>query len=296
VLALIPARPTRPLPSVIRPSPGQRPGEAAGLGVQVTLVEAGGSPFISLRRGLSSLIEALRKACQNTAIHLGTPVAALRPAHGDAGFELTLADGRRLLADGVILATPAFAAGDLLEPLSPIAAAELRAIRYASAIVVVLAYGPDLSLPAGSGFLVAPGEPSLMAACSCWPAQAIAASACPIVSARGSPPPSGCLAGPSSYPMGWVQTTPVHVAGTSTSDQTAIAMELEATGLSVLLVEDETRSVAGLEHVQPDERAGVITQEPVPQTGLLAWCQQQHARVCPSGELSSASKSNRPRH
>jgi oxygen-dependent protoporphyrinogen oxidase len=83
-----------------------------------------------------------------------------------------------LLADEVVVTVPAFAAAPLLQAVSPVAAAELRAIEYASVAVVTLGYAPSTlgSLPAGSGFLVPRSEHRLMTACtflsSKWPSLA----------------------------------------------------------------------------------------------------------------------------
>jgi protoporphyrinogen/coproporphyrinogen III oxidase len=128
------------------------------------------SPFISLRPGLTSLVTSLRAGCCRTEVLLGATVTAIEPMA--CGFELQVAGGQRLTADRVILAAPAFVSGDLLEPLSPAAAAHLRAIQYASATVVALVFSPEAAaaVPHGSGFLVAPGEASLLKACS-WSSQ-----------------------------------------------------------------------------------------------------------------------------
>uniref|UniRef100_UPI000952D12A protoporphyrinogen oxidase n=1 Tax=Streptomyces acidiscabies TaxID=42234 RepID=UPI000952D12A len=68
-----------------------------------------------------------------------------------------VAGGRGLRADAVVVAVPAPVAAGLLADESPGAAAELRAIEYASMALVTLAYRrADADLPAGSGFLVPP--------------------------------------------------------------------------------------------------------------------------------------------
>lgn len=72
-----------------------------------------------------------------------------------AGYRLRLTDGTVLEADAVVLALPAFAAGDLLAELSPPAADALSLVRYSSVATVTLSYpraavGRDLD---GTGFL-----------------------------------------------------------------------------------------------------------------------------------------------
>jgi oxygen-dependent protoporphyrinogen oxidase len=128
------------------------------------------SPFISLRTGLTSLVAALHAGCGRTEVRLGATVTAIEPIA--SGYRLQVAGAQGMVADRVILAAPAFVSGDLLEALSPAAAAHLRAIRYASATVVALLFSSEAAaaVPHGSGFLVAPGEASLLKACS-WSSQ-----------------------------------------------------------------------------------------------------------------------------
>jgi oxygen-dependent protoporphyrinogen oxidase len=76
------------------------------------------------------------------------------------GYELLLRGGERLVAERVVVATPAWAAARLLEPLSGPAAAALAEIPYAG--VNVLAFGFErIDVPHaldGFGFLVPRGE------------------------------------------------------------------------------------------------------------------------------------------
>lgn len=126
-----------------------------------------GSPFYSLRHGLEQLAAATVGRLARTQLRLSAEVRAVRPTPR-GGYRLELADGERLAADRVILATPAFAAARALAEASPAAAQELDAIQYSSVVVVALAYPPGagLGLPPGSGFVVAPEEPTLLSACS----------------------------------------------------------------------------------------------------------------------------------
>ena len=74
-------------------------------------------------------------------LRLGVGVAALEPA-GD-GYLLHLTSGAVLRASQVILATPAFIAGQLLRPLSPDVAALLDGIRYVSTGTISFAFRSD---------------------------------------------------------------------------------------------------------------------------------------------------------
>ena len=135
------------------------------------------SPFVSLRDGMAALPAAMHARLVHVTVRLGAHVRWVRPGtrRGSSGFELTLGDGERLAADRVIVATPAFAAAEMLQRLSRAAASSLAAIRYGSVVVVALAFEAEAaaSLPEGRGFVVAPGERRLLAACSwssrVWP-------------------------------------------------------------------------------------------------------------------------------
>ena len=134
------------------------------LGLRATT--SGGPVFQSVRGGLERLVERLGA---DVDVRTGTAAGAIERA----------ADGRwkvaGLLADAVVVTVPAFAAAPLLQTVSPVAAAELRAIEYASVAVVTLGYAPSTvpPLPHGSGFLVPRSEHRLMTACtflsSKWP-------------------------------------------------------------------------------------------------------------------------------
>ncbi len=125
-----------------------------------------GPLFQSLRGGLGRLVDRLR---EHVDVRTGMPAGAI-----DRG-----ADGRwqvgDLVADAVVVTVPAFAAAPLLENASPAAAAELRAIDYASVAIVTLGYAPSTvpALPDGSGFLVPRTEHRAITACtfltSKWP-------------------------------------------------------------------------------------------------------------------------------
>jgi oxygen-dependent protoporphyrinogen oxidase len=110
--------------------------------------------FRSIRGGLSELVEHTARASR-AEILPHTRAAAIERL--SSGFRVTRAGGRALIADGVVVATPARPAARLLELVAPAAATELRAIAYASVALVGLAYRGDVRLPPGSGLLVPPG-------------------------------------------------------------------------------------------------------------------------------------------
>jgi protoporphyrinogen/coproporphyrinogen III oxidase len=119
---------------------------------------ASASPFLTLRSGMGHLVDRLAVALVRTEVRLGGSVTALEVLVG--GYRATLADGATLDAERLVLAVPASSAARLLRGLAPVAAERLRDWPVGSSAVVTLAYrASDLpTLPAGHGFVVAPGE------------------------------------------------------------------------------------------------------------------------------------------
>lgn len=100
----------------------------------------GASPstlFMSLRGGVSQLVEAL-VAALNADIRLNTRVQRIEP--GTHGYRLILGPQEHICAEQVILATPAYAAADMLQSMRPELAASLRRIRYVNTGTISLAY------------------------------------------------------------------------------------------------------------------------------------------------------------
>lgn len=117
-----------------------------------------GPVFTSLIGGLGRLAERLA-AAGPFQVHTRTTVRAVRRV--PAGFALDLGpvpDSREVQVDAVVIATPAAKAARLLSDVAAGAAADLAGIETASMAIVALAL-PDVSLPAGSGVLVAANEP-----------------------------------------------------------------------------------------------------------------------------------------
>ncbi|MEX5214513.1 MAG: protoporphyrinogen oxidase [Nitrospiraceae bacterium] len=130
------------------------------------------SLFVTLRHGLSGLVEALVERLSSAGVGLQTGVAveALRVRSREMGrwvYDLMLSDGTRVAADAVILAVPAFASADLVRALSPSSGALLDLIPYASTATISLAYAEPELRPVIQGFgFVVPRveERSLLAA------------------------------------------------------------------------------------------------------------------------------------
>lgn len=124
---------------------------------------AGFSTFMTLKCGLSRLIEELARALPPGAARLDCPVTAVR-RHGE-GWQVVTPRGT-LEADAVIAALPAPALADAAEGLDPELALRLREIPFASTATVSLIYDAA-SLPQpprGFGFLTTRGTGTTLTA------------------------------------------------------------------------------------------------------------------------------------
>ena len=121
--------------------------------------------FMTLRGGLAELVDALERAL-HAEIVIGQAVSGLERTHD--GYTLTLSGRRTLIADAVVLATPAYAAAELLRPLDADLAARLETIRYVSTATVSLGYAvADFPHPLdGFGYVVPRSESSRLLACT----------------------------------------------------------------------------------------------------------------------------------
>lgn len=121
--------------------------------------------FTTLRGGMQQLVDALSASIDGGAVRLSTPVSALhrRPK----GWTIE-AGGSREDFDSVILASPSWAAGVLLNRVDAKLGAELGAIPYSSSITVSLVYDEATLglLPEGFGFLVPASERRAILACT----------------------------------------------------------------------------------------------------------------------------------
>jgi oxygen-dependent protoporphyrinogen oxidase len=131
--------------------------------------------FLTPRDGMGRLVDAL-VAALGDRVRLRSPVARIDPEAGGGTAAGSSGPGRRrwrlapldVVADAVVVATPAFAAAPLLAPHSSAAARTLAAVEHASIAMVSLAVprtGIDHPLD-GSGFLVPPTEGRMLTACS----------------------------------------------------------------------------------------------------------------------------------
>jgi oxygen-dependent protoporphyrinogen oxidase len=117
--------------------------------------EPGRPVFASVRGGLARLAEAIGSG--GLTIRTQTTVRGIR--RRTTGFALitgAVPVVEEVLADAVVVATPASKSASLLAAVAPAAAADLAAIETASMAIVTLAFAESHAdrLPAGSGILV----------------------------------------------------------------------------------------------------------------------------------------------
>jgi oxygen-dependent protoporphyrinogen oxidase len=143
-------------------APGPDPGPAEP--VVADPAEPPPPMFWTLDGGLESMVDGLADALRGRGVdlRLGTRVELLdRSPEGSPPWVLHTLEGP-VVADGLVLATPARAAADLLAPHDSDAATLLRGIDYSSVTVVTLTY-PDSALTRalyGTGLIVPHGTPS----------------------------------------------------------------------------------------------------------------------------------------
>jgi oxygen-dependent protoporphyrinogen oxidase len=120
----------------------------------------GNSAAWTLRRGMTSLVNALAATLPEGSIELNAPVRRIRRA-ANGVWHIDYGNDKSTGAAAVILATPAHRAARLLAPVSADAARLLQDISYSSIAVITLAYRrADVQAPLTSwGFFVPQAEP-----------------------------------------------------------------------------------------------------------------------------------------
>jgi len=126
------------------------------------------TPFVTLRSGLSHMVEALVARLQGLAdLHLGAKVTRLESLERGR-WRVHLADAASLEADHVVVAAPAHAAARLVEGFDPEMAHLLAEVPYTASVIVSVAYDRS-QVPhplEGSGFVVPRVEGRPLLACS----------------------------------------------------------------------------------------------------------------------------------
>jgi protoporphyrinogen/coproporphyrinogen III oxidase len=128
------------------------------------------SIFLTPINGLAEIVEALVENLEagGADLRLRASVKDVRCHHASRTWNVTLDTGEHLEADGLILATPSYVSGGLLENLAPDLADELKAIEYVSTATVTLAYAEsDLPRPLdGYGYVIPRSEGHNALACT----------------------------------------------------------------------------------------------------------------------------------
>ncbi len=126
------------------------------------------SSFVSLKRGLGSLVERLTAALPGDCLHYQCPVVAIEKGTRGKRFDVVVASGTIVPTDAVIVASPAHSAAEMLNSLNTETASMLRRIQYASCAVLNLIYNRS-DIPHeldGFGFVVPAVEKKTIIACS----------------------------------------------------------------------------------------------------------------------------------
>jgi oxygen-dependent protoporphyrinogen oxidase len=126
------------------------------------------SLFLTLADGMEDLVAALARRLPAQVVKLRQRVTSLTRSSGPRMWRVDVADGTTLLADAVILATPAPRAARLVQELDPDLSRSLEAIPYASSATVTLAYRrADIRHALdGFGFVVPQAEGRAILACT----------------------------------------------------------------------------------------------------------------------------------
>jgi oxygen-dependent protoporphyrinogen oxidase len=121
--------------------------------------------FTALRGGMSQLVDALAARLDPARLRTGRPVSAIHKTGNRWNVE---AGGTQDEFEGLIMAAPAWAAGNLLAPADAALGSELAGIPYSSSITLNLVYDEAKidTLPEGFGFLVPAVEGHAMLACT----------------------------------------------------------------------------------------------------------------------------------
>lgn len=123
------------------------------------------SIFTTLRGGLQQVVDELEARLKPEWIRKSTPVSGMERNHD--GWKVRVGETSESY-DAVILASPAWAAGELLAATDAALGEELKAIPYSSSITVNLVFDESQlgRLPDGFGFLVPAVEGRAMLACT----------------------------------------------------------------------------------------------------------------------------------
>jgi oxygen-dependent protoporphyrinogen oxidase len=170
----------RQSPAAGHPAPG---GVSSPAGVPAAIASSANnrSIFLTPTNGLAEIVDGLTARLSDFGVdlRLNAAVQRIEALHDPANppeqtsvpagrYRIWLEKGESLSADAIILATPAFAAGQLLAELDPGLSHELQAIPYVSTATVSMAYRQaDLGRPLdGYGYVIPRREGRKALACT----------------------------------------------------------------------------------------------------------------------------------
>lgn len=121
--------------------------------------------FMTPKNGTGQIVEALEAQIEADIIS-GTAVESVMSQ--ESGAQVTLADGRQLLGDAVVIATPAYVTAKILADVPQELTDLLNGIRYVSSATVSLGFKADeFKHPLdGFGFVIPRTEPTQLFACT----------------------------------------------------------------------------------------------------------------------------------
>ena len=103
-------------------------------------VQGSRSAFLTPTTGLAEIVEALVAHLQDNGVKLRLNTSVSNILKIDSRYILKLEDDSSFDADSIILATPAYVSGTLLDSFDPKLASDLKNIPYASTATISLAY------------------------------------------------------------------------------------------------------------------------------------------------------------
>jgi oxygen-dependent protoporphyrinogen oxidase len=146
---------------------GRAPGPAPANHRGGSVPESGppGALFLSLKAGMQQFVDTLAARLEGRIRRVTATVQQIAGSRG--GFQLA-AGGDSILADEVVLAMPAYRAGELLREIDAGLAPLLESIRYNSSVTIALLYArPEFDHPLdGFGFVVPRAEGRPLTACT----------------------------------------------------------------------------------------------------------------------------------
>ncbi len=120
--------------------------------------------FTSFRGGMQQFTDAIEATLPSLSLRKNTPIVAMH--RENESWRVVSRDGRYENFSDVVIAAPAYVAATLLRTEDTQLADELSQIEYASSVTISLAYGNELRIPGGFGFLVPRAENRRMLACT----------------------------------------------------------------------------------------------------------------------------------